>query len=274
MNILSIGNSFSMDAQKWFHSIAVSDGVTDINSVNLYRGGCNLRRHCENINGNIADYMYQENGQNTDRKITIDEALALREWDYITIQQVSHSSGFPQHYVPYISMLADYVKEKQPKAKLLFHETWAYEKGSDAGMFELYNSDQHEMFRRILDASEMACILTGAELLACGEFIQYLRDYVPEFDYANGGLSLCKEDGYHLSRNYGRYAAGAFWYHFFSGRFHENVKDFAANNRDEEYTFDPEILSIIISALKEFIKGREGYEPVMTLPDFAEKYLR
>ena len=95
MNILSIGNSFSMDAQKWFHAIAVSDGVTDINSANLYRGGCNLRRHCENINGNVADYMYQQNGENTDRMITVDEALSLCEWDYITIQQVSSKSGFP-----------------------------------------------------------------------------------------------------------------------------------------------------------------------------------
>ena len=272
MKILSIGNSFSMDAQRWLYTIAASDGVTDLDSVNLYRGGCNLRRHCENILGNVPDYMYQHNGENTDRMITIDEALTEEKWDFITIQQVSRMSGMPQHFVPYINILADYVKEKQPDAALVFHQTWAYEWGSEAGSYEFYNSDQEEMYRRIVDCAEMACILTGAEYLPCGEFIQHLRRTVKEFDYRGGGLSLCHDDGFHLSKNYGRYAAGVFWYHYFTGRFHENTAGFAEKNRDGDYTFDPAVLDSIVGALKVFVEERKDWEYVMDLPPFAAAY--
>ncbi|MBR6558099.1 MAG: DUF4886 domain-containing protein [Clostridia bacterium] len=272
MKILSIGNSFSMDAQKWLYAIAASDGVTDIETVNLYRGGCNLRRHCENILGNVADYMYQHNGDNTDRMITIDEILSEEEWDYITVQQVSHLSGLPQHYVPYINMLVDHVREKQPKATIVFHQTWAYEKDSPADSFGLYNRDQKEMHRRIVDCAEMACILTEAEYLPCGEFIQHLRDRVKEFDYPNGGISLCHDDGFHLSKNYGRYAAGAFWYHYFTGRFHENTIEFAKNNRDGDYTFDSAVLDSIVGAMRLFSEERKNWEYVMDLPTFADNY--
>lgn len=273
MKILSVGNSFSMDAQKWLHAIAVSDGITDLETVNLYRGGCNLRRHCENIRDNTPDYLYQHNGENTDRMITVDEALALESWDYITIQQVSHLSGTPQHYVPYINMLADHLRAKQPGATLVFHETWAYEKDSSAGAFEFYNRDQAEMMRRITDSSEMACILTGAEYLPCGAFIQYLRNNVREFDYGNGGLSLCHTDGYHLSKNYGRYAAGVFWYHYFTGNFHQNTLGFAEDNRDDEYTFDSKLLDTVVSSLRQFVEERRDWEYVMDLPPFAAEYM-
>ena len=41
MNILSIGNSFSQDAQRYLHDIAKADGVV-LSAFNLYIGGCPL----------------------------------------------------------------------------------------------------------------------------------------------------------------------------------------------------------------------------------------
>ncbi len=46
MNILSIGNSFSQDSQRYLHRIAKSTGY-ELNSYNLYVGGCPLSRHHE-----------------------------------------------------------------------------------------------------------------------------------------------------------------------------------------------------------------------------------
>ena len=40
---------------------------------------------------------------------------------------------------------------------------------------------------------------------------------VPEFDYKNGGISLCR-DGFHLSLDYGRYIAAAVWLRVLSGK--------------------------------------------------------
>ena len=47
MKLLSIGNSFSMDAHHYLHDLAKSGGV-NIECYNLYIGGCELERHWNN----------------------------------------------------------------------------------------------------------------------------------------------------------------------------------------------------------------------------------
>ena len=73
------------------------------------------------------------------------------------------------------------------------------------------------MFDCIKKASEKAAKSIGAELIPTGQVIQILRETVPEFDYANGGISLCR-DGFHLSLDYGRFAAAAVWLYVLSGK--------------------------------------------------------
>ena len=48
MKVLSIGNSFSMDAQRYLHQLARREGV-DLFCMNLYIGGCAQRTHYLNI---------------------------------------------------------------------------------------------------------------------------------------------------------------------------------------------------------------------------------
>ena len=48
MNVLSIGNSFSQDAQRYLHRIAKADGC-NLNTFNLYIGGCPLSLHYRNM---------------------------------------------------------------------------------------------------------------------------------------------------------------------------------------------------------------------------------
>ena len=55
-----------------------------------------------------------------------------------------------------------------------------------------------------------------ASLIPAGLVIQTLRETVPAFDYQNGGMTLCR-DGYHLTLDYGRYAAAAAWYRVLLG---------------------------------------------------------
>jgi hypothetical protein len=73
------------------------------------------------------------------------------------------------------------------------------------------------MFRRLRDASMMAAKLIDAELLPVGEVIQNLRRELPAFDYPNGGISL-NRDGFHLSLDYGRFAAAATWLYTLFGQ--------------------------------------------------------
>jgi len=216
MKILSIGNSFSQDAQSWLHTVARVNG-TELTCVNLYIGGCSLERHWNNVLADSKDYPVYLNGVSEERMVSISEALDMDEWDIITVQQVSGHSGRPQSYFPYLTLLADYVRERKPEAKLYFHKTWAYEIDSEHPHFHYYNHDQAEMYRRICDSAEMASKLIEAELIPVGDVIQKLRSTLPVFDYKAGGLSLCR-DGFHLSLDYGRYAAAATWLAVFTGK--------------------------------------------------------
>ena len=216
MKLLSIGNSFSQDAQEWLHQIAVANGVA-LETTNLMIGGCSLETHWNHMTDGESAYYLEQNGKNMDRMVTLEEGLALDAWDVVTVQQVSHHSGQPQTYIPYLTELVAYVREKCPTAKIYFHQTWAYEIDSDHGGFLNYNRDQQEMYRRIGDCTEMACRLIDATVLPSGPVVQYLRENTPEFDYKNGGLSL-NRDGFHLSWDYGRYAAAATWFKVLTGK--------------------------------------------------------
>lgn len=61
IKLLSIGNSFSTDAQKWLHQIAETAGA-DIYCANLYIGGCSLQQHWNNYLTQENVYDYEVNG--------------------------------------------------------------------------------------------------------------------------------------------------------------------------------------------------------------------
>ena len=210
MKVLSIGNSFSQDSHKWLHKLAEKNGV-DVETANLYVGGCSLERHWNNVLSNNPEYALEMNGSRAERYVSIEDALGLMKWDVVTLQQASPLSGRPQSYFPYLQNLANYVTEKQPDSKIYFVQTWSYEIDRDSSAFNAYNRDQREMFRRIVDASEMASKVIDAPIIPVGEVIQTLRETLPEFDYKNGGMSL-NRDGFHLSLDYGRFAAAATWF--------------------------------------------------------------
>ena len=249
MKVLSIGNSFSQDAHKWLHKLAQKNGV-DIESANLYIGGCTLEMHWNNVLGNKADYSLELNGARGERFVSLYEALTMDEWDVVTLQQASPFSGRPQSYFPYLPNLVNLVRELQPSAKIYFYQTWSYERDRESSSFNAYNCDQKEMFRRIEDASEMASKVIGAPIIYVGRVIQNLRENVEEFDYKKGGLSL-NRDGFHLTLDYGRFAAAATFFCTLTGK-HVKIDGFE--------DFDADILKKIIKTVEDTVFGTEEKE--------------
>ncbi len=214
MKILAIGNSFSEDATRYLYKIAKSAGV-DLHVVNLYIGGCSLERHALNLKEDAAAYSKFVNVEYTGEAVSIKETLVSEKWDAVTVQQVSQLSGIIDSYEPYATELLSVVKKYAPNAKIYFHQTWAYELDSTHPGFVNYNNSQSKMTEKIFEASEMFCKKNDLPMIMSGRVIDALR-HTPEFDYANGGISLCR-DGYHMSLDYGRYAAGAAWFKTLTG---------------------------------------------------------
>ncbi len=215
MRILSIGNSFSTDAQRWLAQVAAACGEY-IFAANLFIGGCPLKKHWELYEEDLASYRLEINGESLRWSSLKNALFELGKWDVVTLQQVSGDSGRFETYEPYLSNLCRLVREAQPEARILIHKTWAYETDCTLEGFANYHNSQEEMYRALCTAYKKASELIDADLIPSGDVIQYLRKNVPEFDYVNGGLSL-NRDGFHLSWLYGRYAVALVWLHCLTG---------------------------------------------------------
>lgn len=222
MKVLSIGNSFSEDAQRYIHQIAKSNN-DDIYCANLYIGGCSLERHYNNIKNDAKEYDFQENGESTKTFVSIKEALNKEDWNIITVQQVSSFSGMIETYRPFITEIIKYVKNICPNAKIYLHQTWSYEQGSFHGDFKNYDNDTDKMLQKIIETNKKIADEEDIDkIIPDGEIINELRK-TKLFDYKNGGASLCR-DTFHMDFIYGRYALGLTWYKILTGKSVSDIK--------------------------------------------------
>ena len=223
MKILSIGNSFSQDAQRYLHRLAKAEGE-DIKTVNLYIGGCSLRQHYLNMLDDNAHYDFEFNGEKTGIKVSIRQALVSDEWDYVTLQQASPLSGKIESYEPYLTALADYVLKYCPKTQLLVHQTWAYEAESEK-LYKLGYETPEQMFADVRNAYHQAAKAIGAEgIIPSGEAM---------LAAVHNGIGKIHRDTFHASLGAGRYLLALTWYKTLTGN---NVTGNAFDELDEPIT--------------------------------------
>lgn len=238
MRILTIGNSFSEDATRYLSQIARSQGE-NFEVVNLMIGGCSLERHYRNMLDDKKDYFLMFNGVNTWFFITLREALLSREWDVITIQQVSHLSFKKETYYPYITKLVDYIRTCQPKAKLYFQETWAYEDGSER-LLNMAGYDTHKaMLADIQRTYKEVALAEGIDgIIPSGTLFGMMLDK---------GIEKVHRDTFHATLGLGRYALGLLWFKALTGK---SVADNSFRDLDQPATDEEiEIVKQCVEAL-------------------------
>ena len=225
MKVLSIGNSFSQDAHRYLHSIAKNNGV-DLQTVNLYIGGCSLRTHYLNVLGDKQAYDLEFNGASTGVKVSIRQVLESVEWDVITLQQVSNLSFKQESYSPYVQEVLSYVKKYCPNTKIYLHETWAYANGSEKLASTPYNNAT-DMFNDVKKT-----YLAMANQLGINAIIPSGSAMITALSL---GIQKIHRDGFHASFGIGRYLLGLTWYKTLTGNsidndsfcdFDEEVSDF------------------------------------------------
>lgn len=227
MKILSIGNSFSDDAQRYLRSIAEEEGI-EIETLNLCIGGCPLELHARNIKSGERAYFFHYNGDvNREDLISIEDGISMRDWDIVTVQQVSTHSFKEESFYPYIYEVVDYVRAKLPRAKIYIHQTWAYEHGCPRS-FEVTDGKGSDF---MLDGIRKAYARAKREINAdgiipSGELMELL--------YKNGASKIYR-DTFHASYGIGRYALGLLWFKLFTGR---SVLNNSYSKLDEEVSAD------------------------------------
>lgn len=207
LKILTIGNSFSDDMTQYAWQIADSLGVKEIYLGNLYIGGCSLDTHAANAANNAPAYEYRVNTDgtwNTTPNYRMGDAIASQDWDFVSLQQASGSSGIESTYGK-LQELIDYVRKMLPAdahTQLVWHMTWAYQQSSTHAEFPKYDSDQQKMYQMIVQTVQNKILTNDAfsAVIPNGTAVQNARTSVV-------GDALTR-DGYHLTYDLGRYIAG------------------------------------------------------------------
>ena len=221
LKILALGNSFSQDCTAHLEKMTSGAYVR-----NLYIGGCSLERHANNLETNAAAYSLQKDGVGrSDELVSANEIFASETWDVITVQQVSGKSGLYDSHYPYLTTVLESIRTLCPTAKIVWNQTWTYATYSEHGDFPTYGCDQSKMFSMIEETSHRVAAENGLEIIEVGRAIQALRKNLP-----SDGTELCR-DGFHLSLDYGRYAAAYVWARFFHLPVNSFVPDGADRNR-------------------------------------------
>ncbi len=155
--------------------------------------------------------------------MSLKEALLNRDWDIVTIQQVSSKTPYYETFQPYLDKIVEYVRLCVPKAKIAIHQTWAYEQDSHRLNIELGYNNHVDMFEDIEISYRKAAEEIVADLvIPSGEVFQKL---------IASGAERVHRDTYHASLGLGRYALGLLWYSILSGN---DVKNNTFCDFDEE----------------------------------------
>ena len=215
IRILAIGNSFSQDAvEQYLYELFDAAGQKVIIG-NLYIGGCRLDTHYGKMQNGAEDYAYRkvvDGVKKETQNVALLTGLKDEDWDYVSFQQASGSSGQYDTYTTYLPALLEYVQDNVRKPTLMFHQTWAYASNSNHSEFPKYDSNQMTMYNAIMNAvsSAMRDNPSISILIPSGTAIQNART-----SYLGDSFN---RDGYHLETTYGRYTAACTWYEAISGK--------------------------------------------------------
>ncbi|MGV3503441.1 MAG: DUF4886 domain-containing protein [Adhaeribacter sp.] len=138
LRLFIIGNSFSQNAARFLPQLAQEEGH-ELVIGRAEIGGASMQRHWDSVEA------YEANPEDPKGKPYKGKSLKMLlsegTWDVVTIQQNSMNSGYLDSYQPYADKLYQYIKQLQPKAEIILHQTWAYR--SDAKTFTLVNKTDH-----------------------------------------------------------------------------------------------------------------------------------
>ena len=206
ISVLMIGNSFSVDAAHFTHQLSLGTDVVIELGV-LYVGGCSLEQHIGFIKDGSSPYEWFINGESTGKYISLKDALLMKKWDYITLQQVSVYSGLVDTFYPYIKELVHYVREYQKDSIFVLHKTWPYETGFDNTNFAHYNYDRKTMYTCINKTYDSVAKDLGINIvIRSGDVIEKAIEKYGEHFH---------KDGFHINEE-GRYLAALGFVHTFN----------------------------------------------------------
>ncbi len=204
LDVLFIGNSFSIDTSAALPSILKSTGLSTVAVYVLYKGSCSMKQHYEYFKSGEPVYelwQFDSRGERRlEKKTTIRDVMKRFAYDVVVFQQYSLESGEYGSYEPYLSKLIQAYKVTAiaPRTTFAFNQTWAYSsRHKDIGRY----GSQEEMWKKICAATNEMKRKSGIDLIIpCGTAVQNARKLVS----VTAGNEWTR-DNQHISLYQGRY---------------------------------------------------------------------
>lgn len=211
LDILFIGNSFSIDTSSALPSILSSLGVSNVNVYVLYKGGCSMQQHYEHFMGNKKVYELYNYNYLGERKITnsisLNEVISTYTFDIVVFQQVSQEAGNYDSYEPWLSKLIQAYKLNtlSSRTTFAFNQTWAY--SSKNKNISRYKNPEG-MYNSIVASCKKMKARSGIDvIIPCGTAVQNARNV----DALKTEKELTRDD-HHIDLYMGRYLLGCTFY--------------------------------------------------------------
>ena len=244
LRVLSIGNSFSIDANLILPQVVVDAGVPRDNFV-LYAtiyAGASLE-YWDNMytTDTPLPYVHYMGGKLLrleDKEWTLRTLLQSQPWDVVVIQQASALSTNHKSFQPYMNRMIEYIRQDCPNkhVRIGWQLTWSYPQTATSG--PVYE----EGWRKIAMIANQKFHDAGIDfIIPSGTAIQNAR--TTELGENSNGIT---RDGLHLSFGVGVYIAAMTWY---------------------ESIFRPiygkSIIGVPVSkAIKDCDRGKEGFQEI------------
>lgn len=248
--ILGLGNSFTYNSVRFLPAILKSTGVENVEIGWAIIGGSSLEEHVTKALAHEAnatdgnDYAYTVNHESINPKASLKSILLDREWDTITIQQVSSKSFQVDSYYPYAEQLIAYIQQYAPNAEIVLQETWAH--SIDSHRVKAWDLSPQAMYAQLHAAYLKVAADYGLRVIPVGTAYENAKA-TPMWDYqataidvdslehtegvdnlpdetkslhtifkwqkARDGKWFVRNDGFHASMN-GQYLGALVWYSF------------------------------------------------------------
>jgi len=202
IKILTIGNSFANNACAYLEEITESIDGCQIVIEKANIGGASLEKHA-----NLIEACDKMDINPYQKKFCLIDLLKKRNYDFITIQQVSHLSFKSESYQPFGDKLFKFIRQHAAKAEVIIHQTWAYAPGCKR--LEYMEISRDEMHNGLVSSYINFAKKLNLDILPSGSAFY-------ESFQKNPNINLWQEDGFHANMN-GRYLAGCTWF----GKFFE-----------------------------------------------------
>ena len=207
LKILFVGNSFAVDTMEHTAHIAHSLGVPKVKFGTLYVGGCSIEMHARHVAEDAAAYTYYVNegsGWETFSEVKISDAVRSDNWDWIAIQHGTRGTSRYTSCECYekLASLVDALKDLAPShTKIAFNLTWLGEPTYPHHEIISYGGNMALMRENLVKVTkEMVLGNPSIDLIVpTGTAIENAR---------TSRLGPLTRDGFHLSKDQGRFIAG------------------------------------------------------------------